>query len=293
MSEEAVHLRTVLNRIAELASSALDSLAVEGGVDNRQKIACTPKLLPKHLIVQAAQRAIDINPLNSPPVRALRALDPSFDLTHEHIAVMTSKRWHTKGVNLTVGFLDNPPSALRTKILLHMNAWGKTANVRFVETAVDPQVRILRKVGDGHWSYLGTDILSINASEPTMNLDGFTLDTPDSEFFRVVRHETGHTLGFPHEHMRRDLVDKIDFTKAIAYYSATQGWSADEVHAQVLTPLEDAALLGTPLSDPNSIMCYQIPGSITKNGEPILGGLDIDASDYGFASLVYPKNLSA
>jgi hypothetical protein len=36
-------------------------------------------------------------------------------------------------------------------------------------------------------------------------------------------------------------------------------------------------------------MCYQIPGSITKNGQPILGGLDIDPTDYAFAAKLYPK----
>jgi hypothetical protein len=30
--------------------------------------------------------------------------------------------------------------------------------------------------------------------------------TPDAEFYRVVRHETGHTLGFPHEHMRKEII---------------------------------------------------------------------------------------
>jgi hypothetical protein len=44
----------------------------------------------------------------------------------------------------------------------------------------------------------------------------------------VIRHETGHTLGFPHEHMRKDLVAKIDPDKAIAFFSETQGWSAEE-----------------------------------------------------------------
>ena len=46
----------------------------------------------------------------------------------------------------------------------------------------------------GYWSYLGTDILSIAAGEPTMNLQEFSMDTPESEFHRVVRHETGHAL---------------------------------------------------------------------------------------------------
>jgi len=122
-----------------------------------------------------------------------------------------------------------------------------------------------------------------------MNLESFTMQTPESEFHRVVRHETGHTLGFPHEHMRRELVNKIDAAKAIAYFGATQGWTPDEVRQQVLTPIEDASLLGTPHADPHSIMCYQIPGTITKDGKPIVGGLDIDKKDYAFAASIYPK----
>jgi len=57
----------------------------------------------------------------------------------------------------------------------------------------------------------------------------------------------------------------------------------------VLTPIEDSSLLGTPHADPRSIMCYQIPGTITKDGKPIIGGKDIDKKDYAFAASVYPK----
>jgi hypothetical protein len=152
-------------------------------------------------------------------------------------------------------------------------------------------VRIARIEGKdgGYWSYLGTDILSIEADQPTMNLEGFTMKTPESEFRRVVRHETGHTLGFPHEHMRRELVRKIDPEKAIAFFHATQGWTPDEVRQQVLTPIEEGSLIGSPHADPNSIMCYHIPGTITRDGLPIVGGLDIDETDFAFAALIYPK----
>jgi hypothetical protein len=112
--------------------------------------------------------------------------------------------------------------------------------------------------------------------------------TPESEYKRVVRHETGHTLGFPHEHMRKELVARIDRQKAYAYFLATQGWNHAQVDAQVLTALDDASIIGTP-ADQTSIMCYRLPGSITKNGQPIIGGIDINATDCGFAGRVYPR----
>jgi hypothetical protein len=251
-------------------------------------IACTPKSVPLHLIEQSGDTAIRHNPLNAPPVSSLRTVAPGMQLTRMEIAVMTSKYWGAAGVNLTVGFLDGPDSGLRARILSHMNAWGRSANVRFRETAGAADVRIARTPGDGYWSYLGTDIHVIPADQPTMNLQSFTLAVDESEFVRVVRHETGHTLGFPHEHLRRALVEKIDRAKAIAFYLATQGWDENMTVAQVLTPIEEAQLIATPVVDVNSIMCYQIPAAITKDGLPIAGGVDIDDVDAAFAQQLYP-----
>jgi Astacin (Peptidase family M12A) len=255
-------------------------------------IACQPRRLPRRLLVSAAETATAINPLNHPPIERLTRVMPGFRPSRERIAVLTTKYWHTNGVKLTVGFLDSPPANLQRHIVDHMNAWSGSANVKFTQSSTDPQVRIARTADDGYWSYLGTDVLSIPADEPTMNLDSFTMQTPESEFHRVVRHETGHTMGFPHEHMRRALVAKIDPRKAIAYFQRTQGWTAAEVRQQVLTPIEESSLLGTDTPDPSSIMCYQIPGSITKNGRPIKGGTDIDDLDYAFAAKIYPKRTS-
>lgn len=256
------------------------------------KLACAPKRLTPSLLLQSAQRATEINPVNHPPAHQLANVMKGFVPTPEHIAVLTTKYWGAGGVNLTVGFLDGAPQDLRSRILVHMNAWGQVANVVFRESQTEPQVRIARGDG-GYWSYIGTDILSIAPDQQTMNLQDFSMNTLESEFHRVVRHETGHTLGFPHEHMRKELIDKIDRAKAIAYYEQTQGWSEEEVIQQVLTPIEESSLMGTPHADPNSIMCYQIPGEITKDGEPILGGDDIDQLDFNFAAKIYPKPASA
>jgi hypothetical protein len=249
---------------------------------------CTLKELPRveSILLPAAAQASLINPLNKPSEKMVAAA-----IDKMAIAVMTTKYWGTKGVRLTVAFMESINTATDRKILQAANAWGKTANIEFVRTKTDPQIRVTRS-GDGYWSYLGTDILSIPRNEPTMCLDGFTENTPDSEYNRVVKHEFGHTLGFPHEHMRRDMVNLIDANKAIKYFKQTQGWSAADTRAQVLTPLEESELLdveGFGISDKTSIMCYQLPGSIMKNGQPFPGGDDINDMDARFAAQIYPK----
>jgi hypothetical protein len=254
-------------------------------------IVCTPRSLPLGAQEAAAAVAAEVNPVNRPPQHALTGIADHASVRRAAIAALTTKYWHgAGGVRLPVGFLDRPAADLRRRIVEHMNAWGTTANVRFTQARTDPVVRIARDGGSdgGYWSYLGTDVLQIDADQPTMNLEAFTMRTPEAEFHRVVRHETGHTLGFPHEHLRAALVARIDPAKAITHFQRTQGWSAAETRAQVLTPIEEAALVGTR-ADPRSIMCYQLPGSIMKDGRALVGGKDIDALDHAFAAQLYPR----
>ncbi|HEX4861326.1 MAG TPA: M12 family metallopeptidase, partial [Rhizomicrobium sp.] len=190
-------------------------------------ITCRPKSLPSEQLVAAADIATSINPLNHPHLHVLAGAVGGFAPTKAHIAIATTKYWGAAGVNLTVGFLDTNDATLKARILSHMNAWGTRINASFVESNDHPQVRIARVAGDGYWSYIGTDIKLIPADQPTMNLESFSMDTPESEYRRVVRHETGHTLGDVHEHLRWELVNLIDPDKAIAYFGAMDGWSPD------------------------------------------------------------------
>ena len=258
--------------------------------------SCKIMRLPEEKLIKAAATAIGLNHFNAPPISHMRRAMPGVALHPSRIAVMTKKYWGLGGVKLTVGFMDDPPADLRKRLLRHMNAWGKYGNVVFVETKHNPQVRISRSTpapDDGYWSYEGTDILHIDEDEPTMNLDGFTMKTPDSEFYRVVRHETGHTLGFPHEHMRTEIINKIDVEKAIAYFKRTEGWKKKDVIEQVLTPIENSALMSTEKVDPQSVMCYWLPGTIMKDRKPVVGGTNIDAMDARFVARIYPKKRSS
>lgn len=292
----------LVTRALEQARQALDAANAgamrgedaEGKADAATSAAfipCTPKVLPKRLLVEAAKTATGINPQNAPhlqgPTAALGAEARALLSEPLHIAVLTTKYWGPGQRVLGVSFLEQTPADLRDRILSHMNAWSSRCGISFKWSQSQGEVRVSRGAG-GYWSYLGTDVLSIPRGQPTMNLERFTMETPEGEYSRVIRHETGHTLGFPHEHMRREIVDRLDPARTVEYFRRWQGWDAETVRQQVLTPLDERSLMATP-ADVDSIMCYQLDGQCTKDGQPIPGGADIDASDYEFAARIYPK----
>ena len=289
---EIEELKEAFAKIADVLTDLSKKLGTATTVESAYKApadvpGCSIKSLPKRLLVKAANHAMRINPVNSPmraPVgggMGMGVMEPM------QIAVLTAKYWGPTPRTLTVSFMEPTTTDLRSRILQHMNAWTQTACISFVETGGTGDVRISFE-GSGYWSYLGTDIQMIPKNRPTMNLQDFSMSTPESEYRRVVRHETGHTLGFPHEHMRKGLIARIDPKKAYAYFLADQGWDKSEVDAQVLTPLDDASIMGTP-EDQTSIMCYQLPATITKDGQPIIGGTDINPTDFAFAGRIYPR----
>ncbi|HEX2123471.1 MAG TPA: M12 family metallopeptidase, partial [Thermoanaerobaculia bacterium] len=239
--------------------------------------SCTIKQLPERLQFKAAAVAATISPVNEPVIGRSAAVSEGVLPTPLAIAVATAKYWGPTPRQFTVSFVESTPTDLRRRIVLHLNAWGQSSGMRFVETNGTGQIRISRGPG-GYWSYLGTDVLLIPPGRPTMNLQSFSMSTSESEYRRVVRHEAGHTLGFPHEHMRRQLVARIDPAKAYDYFFRNYRWDRTTVDQQVLTPLDDRTIMGTA-PDQDSIMCYQLPGSITVDGLPIRGGADINSTD--------------
>ena len=278
-------LRDTLAKIAELAGSVHKKGSVNGvSVDVP---GCSIKALPRRLLMRSADHAMRINPVNAPMAAPIGAGSDFGVSDPMSIAVMTAKYFGPSPRQLTVSFMETTPADLRARIINHMNAWTQSGCISFVETSGTGDVRISRE-GNGYWSYLGTDVLLIPKNRPTMNLQAFTMNTRESEYKRVVRHETGHTLGFPHEHMRKELIARIDPKKAYLFFLADQGWNKAMVDAQVLRPLDQASILGTA-PDQTSIMCYQLPASITKDGKPVIGGTDINTTDYKFAGQIYPK----
>ena len=232
--------RSQVRRLTERRVAAIHTAAKPVVAGGQEMPSCGIKTVPKRLAVKAARHAIGINPVNAPlhPLGALGISAPSDPLS---MAVLTGKYWGPSPRTLTVSFMESTPSDLRARIVSHLNAWTRTGCITFAQTQGTGQVRISRGPG-GYWSYLGTDVLLIPQNRPTMNLQSFTMNTAESEFKRVIRHEAGHTLGAPHEHMRKELVARIDRQKAYDYFRRTQGWSKQQVDQQVLTPLDDRSI---------------------------------------------------
>lgn len=244
---------------------------------------CKPKNLPAHHLESAAAEAVRINPANRVNERAAAEMG----LVKAEIAALTSMLWGAKGVDLGVTFMRSITQARKNKVLEHANRWGQYGNVKFRESA-NGQVRVdFQK--DGYWSYVGVSILQIPANEATMNLEGFDGDPPDSEYFRVVEHEFGHTCGFMHEHQRAAIVARIDPQKAYAYFQRWDGWDKATVNAQVLTPLNEATLTATP-ADVQSIMTYDLPSEIMKDAVAVPGGTAINEQDGSLCARCYPKS---
>jgi hypothetical protein len=251
-------------------------------------LPCRVATLPEEKRIAAARAAVEGNPANATLPGVLGGYEP---LPIQHIAALTGKLWPASGVRAAVQFLDNPDAETRRKILLAANAWGQDprgGNVVFVETRGQGDVRLARTPGQGYWSYLGQDNAHVPAGRQTMNLDSFTARTPDSEYKRVVPHEFGHYLGWPHEHTRKEIVGRIDPAAADAYFLKFDGWDAQTVQQQVLTPTPDGLITALP-ADVRSIMCYGFPAEIMRDHVAVPGGLDIDDEDFALCAQLYPR----
>ena len=96
-------------------------------------ILCRPKSLPLDKLAAAAKRAVEVNPANAAEEREVTRASGRRG-GERGIAVVVGRKWPASGVRLSVSFLDSPPTALRARIIEHMNVWSTAANVRFAET---------------------------------------------------------------------------------------------------------------------------------------------------------------
>jgi hypothetical protein len=203
-------------------------------------------------------------------------------------AVMENGKAWEPGQTLRVWFMDPPKRSVADKCFGIMKEWEQYANINFAPAASqeDSDLRVAFVKG-GSYSYLGTDNKNIAKSEHTMNFGWLTEKSEETEYRRVVLHETGHALGLSHEHQHPESRIPWDKDAVIAYYSQ-QGWTAAQTERQVLRGL-DSNRTQYSKYDKHSIMEYPIPKELVTDPRFAVGwNTELSQTDKDFIGQVYP-----
>jgi hypothetical protein len=130
------------------------------------------------------------------------------------------------------------------------------------------QIRIGFEQGDGHWSYVGRQVLRQGADDRTMNLDPTDGISSGDYGVDVATHEIGHTLGFPHEHQNPNagiVWDEEAVYRALA--GPPNNWSREMTFHNIIRKIPPDQVQGSSW-DHDSIMHYPFePGLILKPEE--------------------------
>ncbi len=192
------------------------------------------------------------------PAVAPREFEPGVGPERASLIRNSDRKW-VNGTTLHYCFLDTPTAfkgsnADKQKARQGFETWAAVGiGIKFQEVSDpdDAEIRIGFKQNDGHWSYVGRDVLGIAQSERTMNLDpgdGLPVDT--------AVHEIGHTLGFPHEHQNPNAGIVWDEQ---AVYDDLAGWpnfwSREKTFHNIIRKLDPGSVSGSAW-DKNSIMHY-------------------------------------
>ena len=212
---------------------------------------------------------------------------PAHMASLSRMATEIDKEWKT-GRRLTVGFMGGQKT-VKDRVIRHAKMWMDYANIEldFKSTKKPADIRIAFK-DDGSWSAVGTQCLSMDSAEPTMNFGWLTPTLDDLEYNRVVLHEFGHALGCIHEHERPDNGIPWDKPKVYAYYKQSDGWSKEEVDEQVFSKYDISQIRANKL-DKKSIMMYAVPNSLTKGDYEIGWNNGLSEADKKFIAKLYKK----
>ena len=159
----------------------------------------------------------------------------------------------------------------------------------------EAEVRIGFLLGDGSWSYVGTDVLGIPLDERTMSF-GWDL-TADDYGLTTALHEIGHTLGLPHEH--QNPFSGIVWDEDAVYRELggpPNNWPRETVFHNVLRKLSASDVDGSSW-DPDSIMEYAFPRGLIVEPAAYSEGIDppgtISPVDADWAKRWYPGDAPA
>ena len=152
-----------------------------------------------------------------------------------------------------------------------------TLTINFVESGGDVVVRFLD--GGGSASTVGTDC--------KLHQDNYTLTLGWLDVGTII-HEFSHALGMLHEHQNPTETIHWNRDAVIQYYQSTQSppWSVAQIEANILDPVDPASVFYSTY-DPNSVMLYFFPASLTTDGKGTNPNFRYSATDIAYLRKMY------
>ncbi len=207
---------------------------------------------------KSSSKAGSARKLCEQPVVPVREFTPDVGPERASLIRNSDKKW-ANGTRLHYHFLKSPSAWAGSASSLKktrdgFKAWKRVGiGLEFeeVDSPDEAEIRIAFKSGDGHWSYVGRDVLGIAQTDRTMNLDG-----SDNWDVDTAIHEIGHTLGFPHEHQNPNAGILWDEEAVYADLARPPNrWSREQTFHNIIRKLDPGDVHGSDW-DKDSIMHY-------------------------------------
>lgn len=246
--------------------------------------------------IKISDQGMPIRLCNLPKVPE-RVFPKDIDPKRARLIVELMNKW-VNGTELRYCFLDQPDdfagSDEQKKVVREgFKVWKNIGiGVKFEEVSnpANAQVRIGFLRGDGTWSAVGRDILTVGPGERTMNF-GWDLIREDTRGVDTPVHEIGHTLGFPHEHQNPKAGIKWNEDAVYDWASRTQGWDKETTDWNIIRKIVPDEVEGSSW-DPNSIMHYAFLAGLISEPEQYSNGLTpaggLSERDITWAKTFYP-----
>ena len=157
---------------------------------------------------------------------------------------------------------------LHERVMNTAQSWfldGVRLTLRHVQEGERADLRVAFEAQGGSWSYVGTDCLTVQPTQPTMNLGWATSDTPEVDFSSVVLHEFGHALGLLHEHVHPEARIQWDEAAVRADLGGEPNyWDKDTIDRNVFAQFDPSVMIVHNFNE-SSVMMYPIAEQWTVN----------------------------
>ena len=153
-------------------------------------------------------------------------------------------------------------------------------SISFVSNVKDANVRVNFKK-DGAWAYVGNDNLNhTDYNDPTVNFEWLDVAT--------IIHEFCHVMGMIHEH-QNPFGKPIDWNVQAVYQWAqsSQKWDKETTDVNILEKYDQTLLNGSEY-DPNSVMLYFFPNSLTNDHVGTEQNMRLSPTDAIWLEKMYP-----